>query len=63
MTKGGNRNLFALMKEYDIHDEPLSNIYFEQCMVWYRNMHQAKMDEVYFDQPKPGINMRDKFQK
>lgn len=59
MTKGGNKNLFVLMKEYEVHDERLADIYNEPCIVWYRNMHQARMDEVPFTQPKPGKNLRD----
>lgn len=39
MTKGGNKNLFKVIKEYGFQYEQLSSIYNEPCIIWYRNMH------------------------
>lgn len=59
MTKGGNKNLFKVMKEYGLQYEALSSIYNEPCIIWYRNMHQAKLDEMPFSDPKPGKDLRE----
>jgi len=59
MAKGGNKNVFIIMKEYGVHHEALSSIYDDPCMVWYREKHQAKCDNLPFDQPKPGKDIRE----
>lgn len=39
MTKGGNKSLFKIMKEYGVQHDSLANTYNEPCIIWYRNMH------------------------
>lgn len=63
MSKGGNKSVFKIMKEYNIHNESLADVYYDNCLVWYRAMHQARMDKVPFNQPKPGKDIREQLQQ
>ena len=53
LAHGGNQNLFAILKEYDLITTHLFQSYWHPALVWYRKQHMAKMDSRLFSEPKP----------
>lgn len=68
LAHGGNENLFAILKEYDLVTTNLIACYWHPALVWYRKQLLAKMDRRLFAEPKPEkdwtetfTNVQDKF--
>ena len=61
---GGNQQLFQIMKEYGIDNQPQQSKYRHACVNWYRRRHVALMDGLPFsieNNPKPPKDLEERF--
>jgi len=57
---GGNQQLFSILKEYGVENEPLGNKYRHACVQWYKRKHIAEMDGVEFIESKPPKDLEER---
>ena len=63
MQVGGNKELFDMMKEYDLLESPVREKYQHRAVVWYFKRHAARIEEselqFEMENPKPPLNKDD----
>ncbi len=55
---GGNKPLYMLFQEFALENCTIRDKYTSKVFQWYRNKHQALVDEKEFTEPKPESKFR-----
>ena len=60
---GGNRNVYELLKEYELEDKDFKAKYDSKIFKWYRKRHMCRINGIPFDDEPPAKTWKEAAQK
>ena len=60
---GGNRQVYELLKEYELEDKDFKGKYDSKIFKWYRKRHMCRINGIPFDDEPPAKTWKEAAQK